>query len=453
MTMMTLQDAQMPHRELYARYYEHLPADVHASLESGRRIVFGYTSDLDVAIEWNGETFSEILSKYLKEEPRFLPGDVINSMPSFARIVSSSMIRGLGGEIDIIDDSVCEYLESRFTCARILGGTCAQGATVLTAIGFPVLVHITDRSREVTRLMDGPHVRVVAKEGVVPLLEGASAEPPVRHFILQYPKGARITVDGVIHEAPASNRLIMDFDAIHKSLPLDRHFLDHCEAIAKDMRVYSVSGFNAILDPEIMEKRTDELAAHYRRVKSRNPDCMIYLEDAHYLRFDLKGLVFTKFAGLVDIFGMNDEELVDHAMRLGFRTDRDDLSSVLDGLEVLLRRYGMRGIVLHTKDYSLFYGNALGGVDVSKGLSLGNILAATRARTGRYGSYEDCGETLRLPLSPRGVAFSEQLARKKTGMCAHLVPSLYMDQPTCTIGLGDTFMGGFLISLQGRENE
>ncbi len=449
MKTMILQDERVSHQDRYEQCYEQLPADVHACLESGRRIVFGYTSDLDVAIEWNGETFSEILSAYLKEEPRHLPGDVIDSMPSFARIVSSYMIHGLGGEIDITDNAVCEYLESRFKAARILGGTCAQGATVLTAIGLPVLVHITDKSREVSRLMDGPGVRVVAREGVVPIMEGASAEPPVRHFILQYPKGIRITANGVIYEVPASNRLIMDFDEIHKYLPLDRHFLDYCETFADGLRVYSVSGFNAILDAGIMEQRTDELAVHYGRVKSRNPDCMIYLEDAHYLRFDLKELLFSKFAGLVDVFGMNDEELVDHAMRLGFRTDREDLSSVLHGLDALLRRYSMRGIVLHTKDYSLFYGSELEGVDVAKGLTLGNILAGTRARTGRYGSYEDCGETLRLPLSPRGIAFSEQLARMKTGKCVHLVPSLYMDRPTYTIGLGDTFMGGFLISLQG----
>jgi len=438
------------YRDMYGLYYSQIPEDIRKCRQNGHKILLGYTSDLDVVIEWNDETFADILSTYLKEEPTLASGEVMDSIQSFVRIVCYYMIHGLGGEIDITDGSICEYLESRFKTTYVLGGTCAQGAAALNAIGFPVIIHITDKSRAVCSLLDRPGVEMVVQGSPSPILQGASAEPPIRHMVLQYSKDTRITANGTTYTVPASNRLIMDFDKIHKFLPIDRDFLQYGETASCGLRAYAISGFNAIVDTAIMEERTTGLAAHFRRLKDRNPDCRLYLEDAHYLNFDLKRIVFAQFAGLIDIFGMNEEELGDHTERLGFKMNKDDLVSVLAGLAVLVGEYSMPGIVLHTKDYSLYYGEEQRGVDIVKGLTLGNLLAGTRARVGGYGSYDDCGETLRLPLSPIGTAFHEQLDRiGDVGKSVFLVPSRYMEKPKYTIGLGDSFMGGFLISLEG----
>jgi ADP-dependent phosphofructokinase/glucokinase len=357
------------------------------------------------------------------------------------------MIHGLGGEIDITNLEVCEYLENRFKTEYALGGTCAQGAAALNAVGFPVLANITDRSKEVCSLMSGAGLDTVTEKGIVPMMQSATGEPPVRHMILQYPKGTRITVDGKTYEAPVSNRLIMDYDTIHKTMPVDKPFLDYCETRAAEMLVYCVSGFNGIIDEGIMSGRIDEMTAHYRSVKRANPDCMIYLEGACYLNPELKNLVFDRLSDVVDIYGMNEEELVEHTNRFGIRTDKEDLASVLNGLELLLKKYPARGIVLHTKDYAMYYGEELAGADVEKGLTLGNLMAGTRARTGRYGSYEDCGESMQLALSPEGVRFAGEIEHMKPQAYVRVAPSRYMEHPRYTIGLGDTFMAGFLTAF------
>jgi ADP-dependent phosphofructokinase/glucokinase len=437
------------YEDLYDAYLQQMPESICKHKQLGHKYVLGYTSDLDVIIEWNADTFDDIFSAYINEEPFLAAGDVIDSVASFARIVCYYIIHGLGGEIEITSLDVCDYIESHFKTTYALGGTCAQGAAALNAVGFPVVAHITDRSREVCRLMDGPGIEVVTPQSLVPIMEGASSELPVRHIILQYTKGERVVVNGVERVVPLSNRLIMDFDTIHKDLPVDQCFLDYCESRAKDMLVYCVSGFNAIVDAGIMGKRAEELVQHYKAVKKQNPDCMIYLEGAYYLNSDLKDLVFDKLSGSIDIFGMNEEELVDHTNRHGFRTDKDDLASVLEGLSIMIERYPIRGIVLHTKDYSMYYGDPIKGADLAKGLTLGNLMSGTKARTGRYGSLEDCRETMRLPLSPAGLAFWERLSSIRTKKSAYMVPSRYMERPRCTIGLGDTFMAGFLISFEG----
>ena len=165
---MTDERSQTTCQDRYMECFQGIPADIRKCLKSGRRIVLGYTSNLDVIIEWNSETIDDILSTYLRGEPSLVAGDVIDSIESFARIACYYMVNGLGGEIDITASTVCEYLERRFTTVHVLGGTCAQGAAALSAVGFPVLVHITDRSGEVCSLMDRPGS---------PLLRGIGSSP------------------------------------------------------------------------------------------------------------------------------------------------------------------------------------------------------------------------------------------------------------------------------------
>ncbi|MHC1772008.1 MAG: ADP-dependent glucokinase/phosphofructokinase [Flexilinea sp.] len=437
----------MLHQDQYQQFYQQIAADIEKCKAGGHRIVLGYTSDLDVLIEWDDETFSRILDSFLKDEPSVKEGDVVSSMEDFARIVSYYAMNGLGGEVDITGPAVCEYLKNHFKHCFALGGTCAQGATALSTLGFPIIAHISDRSREVCQLMDQPGLDLVTNEGLVPIMQGISGKPPVLHIIFQYPKGAKLRIKGKVFEVPLSNRLIMGFDTMHKYLFIDRSFIDYCERHARDIYCYSISGFNAIIDKNIMLAKMDELCLHYQTIKERNPDCIIYLESACYLNSDVEDLVFERLSSYIDILGINEDELINDAKRFGHQTDKDDLLSVLSSLQLLVEKYPVKGFVLHTKDYSMYYGSKIGNVDMAKGLTLGNLMSATRARIGQYGSFEDCGDSLSLPLSPTGVSFAERLEGMSFDKYVKLVPSRYIENPKCTIGLGDTFMAGVLISF------
>lgn len=438
----------MDYQALYEESRLQIEADAAKCFRTGKRIVFGYTSDLDVVLDWDETVLSGIVREFLKEEPGYAPGDRIDSMESFARIVTHFLVNGLGGEVDITAQSVCDYLEGHFQTAYALGGTCAQGAAALNAVGFPVLAYITDRSREVCGLMDRPGMEVFANGRVVPMAEGASGVPPVRHIILQYPKGAAVEVRGNVVKAPVSNRLILDFDTIHKHLPIEHGFLTYCQENAPDIYAYCISGFNGILDPAVMAERLDTLTQHYRIVKEKSPGTMIYLEGAYYLNPEVKDLAFERLARFIDILGMNEEELVEHTARFGLETDKEDMLSILDGLKCLLEQYPAKGIVMHTKDYALYYGQRLPGVNFRKGLALGNLMAGARARFGRYGTPDDLREMLSQPLSETGLKMAAALETADLGgSCAAIAPSRYLEHPKYTIGLGDTFTAGMLTAF------
>ena len=102
----------------------------------------------------------------------------------------------------------------------------------------------------------------------------------------------------------------------------------------------------------------------------------------------------------------------------------------------------------------MYFGKPLEGVDVEQGLTLGNLMATTRARIGRYGRIDDCRETLALPLSRIGqslVADFADLAAQNADQVLVAVPSRYMERPRYTIGLGDTFTAGVQISFWSAQ--
>jgi ADP-dependent phosphofructokinase/glucokinase len=435
----------MSHKDMYKTYVEQLPLDIEKCNKTGNTHVFGYTSDLDVIVKWNTQTFNNILDKYLKAEPSTEEGEKINSMEDFARIASYYAMKGLGGELEVTSIEVCEFLENNFETTFALGGTCAQGAAAMNAVGFPVIAHITDKSKEVCDLIDSSNFYLIGENGPISIDKLNTGDIPVRHMILQYSKDDRIIVNGKECIVPVSNRIIIDYDTIHKYVPIEKYFLDFCENNARKIYSYNISGFNAIVDEDILIERLDMLSRHYNVIKTKNPNCVLYLESAHYINTKCKLTVFDKLSRYIDILGMNEEELVDLTGQLGFKTDKENLSSVINGLDLLIEKYHLNGIVMHTKDYSMYYGNEFSGVDIEKGLTLGNLMSGTRARTGRYGSYDDCMESLSLDLSPVGIDFAGQLKEMSLNKSAHLVPSRYMEHPNCTIGLGDTFTAGMQI--------
>lgn len=432
----------MAYQDKYLEYLEAVPVIVDQCCRTGDRPVLAYTSNLDAIVKWDVDSFNRLLSCHLKEKPSFAEEETIDNMEDFARIAAYFAVNGFGGEVEITSGEVIEELKKYFEVQYGLGGTCAQGAAALATMGMPVMVHITDQSREVMEWMDYEGMESIKGGKRVPLKECASENEPLIHLIMQYTKGDIVKACGEEYEVPLSNRLIMDYDQVHKIMPVRKEFLDYMEQHAEMMCSYDISGFNAIVDPDVLKERLTELEEHYSILKERNPELTIYFESAHFISAKIRDSLYSSLSGYMDIMGMNEEELVDLTIKKEHPVDKNNIESVLEGLEYLLLIYPVKGIVLHSKDYALYYGKPMEGIDLEMGLTLGNLMSGTRARIGCYGTLEDCKESLRLNLSPAGMEFAARIEKLKLKHRAILVPSRYMEKPRYTIGLGDTFVAG-----------
>lgn len=431
----------MGYTDNYEKYLDEIGSDIEKCVSTGRRVVFGYTSDTDVLLTYSEREFNAVLRNYLKSEPSARADEVIDGMETFARMISYYMLNGLGGEADITDPGVVEYLLEHFEHVYSLGGTGAQGAAALASAGMPLIGHISDKSDIVCGLMDYPGLDVIRGGKRVPIKEIQEGKP-VYHIVFAYTKGDKFRIGDREYEVPVANRLILDYDTIHKDIVVEEEFKSYIEQHADQVISYNLSGFNAIVDAELTKRRMKELGPHYRKVRENNPDCIFYFESAHYLSLEVKTLVYQEISKYVDIMGMNEEELVAHTKEQNVSIDKEDLKDVIRGMDIIIEKYQVNGIILHTKDYSMYYGEELPGIDLEKTLTLGNLLSGTRARVGHYGNPEEFRESLAYALSPTGLRFAEELEQTELHRTACLVPSRYMEKPVCTIGLGDTFVAG-----------
>lgn len=433
----------------YADYLEKLQEEVTRGQPEERRPLVGFCSNADVVLSWDAASYNRILQKYLHTRPDQGRNGQIASMEDFARISSWYITQGIGGNMDISNAGVCEELLEIFQTEPALGGTGAQAAAALGAMGIPADVHLTDRSRPVCTMLSGRGIMMIEDGEPINVEDCQDQASPVYHFILQFRKDDVIQINGENFRIPCSNRLILFYDPIHRLLPIAADYCAYYEQNSRNLTSYLLSGFDAVVDASVIEERLEMLSGHIAKVKERNPQMACYLEGAFYLNPEVKTKVMRQLGALADVVGMNEEELAEAVTEFGRKIDLDDAPQVLDGVKLYMEEFGLCGIVLHTKDYAMYYGKPLDGVDVEQGLTLGNLMAATRARTGRYGSLEDCRESLSLPLSERGKAFvqafSDFAGQEDTVLVA--VPSRYMEHPRYTIGLGDTFTAGVQISF------
>ena len=438
----------------YADYLDKLQEEITCGDKTARRPLVGFCSNADVVLAWDAASYNRILQKHLHAEPDQGRGEQIASMEDFARISSWYITQGLGGNMDISNAQVCEELLASFRTEPALGGTGAQAAAALGAIGIPADVHLTDRSKPVCAMLGGRGIMMIENGARIPVEDCQDQASPIYHFILQFRKDDIIEVGGKEFRIPCSNRLILFYDPIHRLLPIAADYCAYYEQNSRNLTSYLLSGFDAVVDASVIEERLEMLSSHIARVKERNPQMVCYLEGAFYLNPEVKSRVMHQLGALADVVGMNEEELAEAVAEFGQTIDLDDAAQVLDGIKLYRKHFGLRGIVLHTKDYAMYDGKPLTGVDMEQGLTLGNLMAATRARTGRYGTWQDCADSLALPLSERGKAFvqkfTEQAGQDEDAVPV-VVPSRYIEHPRYTIGLGDTFTAGVQICFWSAQ--
>jgi ADP-dependent phosphofructokinase/glucokinase len=226
-------------------------------------------------------------------------------------------------------------------------------------------------------------------------------------------------------------------------VPFSKPYFQWIEQNARKVSSNVLSSFNALLDPELLKERLGYTKQHIEKYRKNNPEGIVFFEDAHFHSIDVKKLCLEIVGESVDILSMNEEELnhtLNEMYHLGVHVD--DILSCVEGAKSIRSMFGVRrGVIIHTKDYSMYVGEPL-KADIEKGLIYGNLLATAKAKHGWYGTKEQIKEVLEFGFSDRGVKNFQAVQESKYAGEAVLVPSKYIDKPRYTIGLGDSFVGG-----------
>ena len=140
------------------------------------------------------------------------------------------------------------------------------------------------------------------------------------------------------------------------------------------------------------------------------------------------------------MYGLNEDELQSH---LGHPVDLLSAEDVAEAVTALHALIPVPTLVLHTKYWAVAFGAGV----YADALDTGTVMAATRYCHGDDFTDEDVERLRRLPRRPESVAIAAAL-RSRMGETVDCVPGFTLDvlNPT-PVGLGDTFVGGFLAEL------
>jgi ADP-dependent phosphofructokinase/glucokinase len=259
-------------------------------------------------------------------------------------------------------------------------------------------------------------------------------------MVVQYDQGTRVQMDDIDMRAPFPNRLIYVNDPANASLEVS----DQLGFLLRDAGIFLISGFNTMQDHDLLDERLATLRTHMRHLPS---GALVYYEDAAFHLPSFRSRVRNALLEIINIYGMNEEEM---QAEVGRSVDLLSALDVEQALHSLQTRVPGPTLVLHTKYWSLALGQ--GAPDYVEALKDGIAVASTRYCYGDDYTDEQYKFTGSLPIRPEAQAFATEL-EERMGSVVHCVPGLQLDdvaRPT-TIGLGDSFVGGFLAALVRRR--
>lgn len=386
-----------------------------------RPLVLGLGGTVDYEIQWNEDVVGALAREHGIGSADLTTDLAITDERSLLRVILGFLAVGAGGERFVASSEIVESFASRFTTAVTLGGTGMRAGLALAMLGIPSVQHLVSIDDTVRRLLP-PAISPICS---------ATTDSLDPHLIVQFPAGARVELtDGQV-VAPHANRLIFANDPPNRVMRLAPELPD----VLANARAFLISGFNTMQDPDLLEARLDDLEAAMDRLP---PDALVVYEEAGFYDASLAARVRERLVRRVDVLGMNEDELQE---RIGRPVDLVSPHDVVAALTEAHDAIPAPALVVH----STYWAAAIGPAAHAHRDRLESAvrMAATRYRLGDAAEAADFEATAALPRSSAGTAVAAAVEAAIPGSVA--VPAYQVEVPDpTTIGLGDSFVGGFL---------
>jgi len=386
--------------------------------------VLGLGGTVDYEIEWDSSVLEALAVEYGVSLEELTTAHPIASERDLLVSVLAFLQTGAGGERFVASSGIVESFAARFVSRVTLGGTGVRAALAMEVLGVTSTLHLVSIDDHVRRLLP-------RGSGWISSAERDTTDP---HLIIQFPVGATVRIGDVALTASHANRLIYSNDPPNQTLYLS----DELPAALERASLFLISGFNSMQDAAALDERLAQLRAAMAGLPG---DAVVFYEDSGFHRPELSERVRSALLDLIDVYSMNEDELETH---LGRPIDLLDPEEVRDALADVASRIPARRVVVHTKYWSAILGEEAESYRAA--LQGGITMASTRYRFGDDFTIADYTGMSRETRHPRGVALAATLETAVPGLVC--IPAFLLDDPhPTTIGLGDSFVGGFIAAL------
>lgn len=389
------------------------------------KIILGLGDNIDYEIVWNSEVIENLITRYdIHDSELSTDIDVTSERDLVISILGFLKSEG-GGEKFVASPDIIEGFAQNFKKKITLGGTSVRAAIAMRKLGYTSALHLVTINDDVRRLIpqDSPYVCSNTKDSSYP------------HLIVQFCKGTQIKAGNIDICTSRANRIIYDNDRDNITMELNEEFSN----LVTDAKVFLISGFNAMQSKELLAKRLQSLLKIMEKLPK---DALVYYEDACFYDASFSKLIHSTLSESIDIYSLNEDEL---QLYLGRKLDLLNADQISEALADIQKIIPVPLIVVHSMYWAIAYGK--NAIRVSKALKGGITMATTRYRFGDDFSVENYKEIEGLRPNKEGIEFASRI-EKLLGDKICCAPVVHVEERNATtIGLGDSFVGGFLPAL------
>ncbi|HEV8526357.1 MAG TPA: hypothetical protein VGS60_02235, partial [Actinomycetes bacterium] len=193
----------------------------------------------------------------------------------------------------------------------------------------------------------------------------------------------------------------------------------------------------------MLDQRLCTLRGHMRQLP---PEAVVYYEDAGFHEPAFSQRVRNALLEVIDVYGLNEDEMQSH---LGNAVNLLSVTEVERALTLLQALIPAPTLVVHTKYWAAALGQGAG--EYAGPLNDAIVIASTRYSYGDEYTDQHVELIRSRPRRTEALEFAAALEGRMGGV-VRCLPGFNLDvaEPT-TIGLGDTFVGGFLAAVSQKK--
>lgn len=448
-------------------------------------LISAFNANIDAVIKLSGKDIEKLIHDFKIDQKEILSKNIatINTKEDAFRGLLKCFTKGIAEEWLIEDKEIFQWLEKNLGYDKLqMGGQGGIVANVMAVCGVNnVFVHCASLAEEQASLfLDLPNLVSVDENGIVNKAKNIkrSCDIPLIHWIIEFDKGDKITVDGKDFTCPKSNRFIATYDPLNFKLHIDETFASCLSNESINYDYIILSGYQ-MLQQELSDKTsgTDRIEASIKILEkwvNSNKNHVLHLEMASTQDVVIRKNLLDNLATKVDSLGFNERELIDILEVIG----EDDLAkkcikntnsvNLFKGMlkifeytncpRIQLHMFGLY-ITLQQKSFKITPNQNL------KGMQLAAVIAATKAGTGSIDNYDGLLWAKDFEVSDIGLNELKELSNfiKKdyetnslleTGIFSTeefdliAVPTILIDKPITLVGMGDTISSISLVAAR-----
>jgi ADP-dependent phosphofructokinase/glucokinase len=448
-------------------------------------LISAFNANIDAVIKLSGKDIEKLIGEFNLNQAELLSDGetIINSKTDAIRGLINCFTKGIAEEWLIENKEIFYWLQENLGYDKLqMGGQGGIVANVMAVCGVNnVYVHCASLNKEQASLfLDLPNLISVDEKGVIEKANKIvrSNDIPLIHWIIEFDKGDKITVDGKEFTCPKSNRFIATYDPLNFKLHIDETFANQISNENINYEYIILSGYQ-MLQEELSDKSngTDRIEASKKIISNwvnSNVNHILHLEMASTQDTTIRKNLLDNLTTEVDSLGFNERELIDlleviNEPKLALECEQKTNSvNLFKGMlkifeytncpRIQLHMFGLY-VTLQQKNYKISAQQNL------KGMQLAAVIAATKAGTGSIDKNEILLWAKDLEVSDVGLNELQELSNflgntnyKNTLMQNGLfsnnefdliaVPTILIDKPITLVGMGDTISSISLVAAR-----